>query len=428
MQTYLLLRDNKQSGPFSFDELTAKGLKAYDLIWIEGKSAAWRYPSEIQELKPFAPVVEEQPYDRFYKKQNTAEKKPEESQNIPQIENRPVSRNYVSKSNSKIVVILPANQRNERSERAERTERTEVRERAVLGEADSQRVERTEVKKTFTETSSLPERKAVQPLYDIKEHAVDKLLIPSKEKNDKKSSRKMLKVSAGVLVLLGAGLVIAWAFNRPFAVQEEKLPPSALSTRNVVDTKDPELNNRQIITGQSIPDYSVQQKDSASLASAASSLKTALLPKKPVSDKTKPLPTDQEATMPAKEETETKAPEPVSNASDNEDAEKKSAKKNIAELVKITKNDYKVGAFGGLNNVQVQVSNSSSYPIDLVVVEVKYILANKKEFKAENLYFKNIAPGTTISKEAPKSPRGIKVESRIALITSKSLGMYQSGL
>src|SRR5580692_1043454 len=44
------------------------GLKPYDLVWIEGKSAAWRYPSEIEELMPFAPVVEEQPFDRFYKK------------------------------------------------------------------------------------------------------------------------------------------------------------------------------------------------------------------------------------------------------------------------------------------------------------------------------------------------------------------------
>src|SRR6187402_3989532 len=68
MTNYLLLRDNKQSGPYTFDELKEKGLKAYDLVWAEGKSAAWRYPSEIEELSAFAPAVEEQPFDRFYKK------------------------------------------------------------------------------------------------------------------------------------------------------------------------------------------------------------------------------------------------------------------------------------------------------------------------------------------------------------------------
>jgi outer membrane murein-binding lipoprotein Lpp len=68
MNKYLLLRDNKQSGPYTVEELVSKGIKAYDLVWVEGKSAAWRYPSEISELKAYAPVVEEQPFERFYKK------------------------------------------------------------------------------------------------------------------------------------------------------------------------------------------------------------------------------------------------------------------------------------------------------------------------------------------------------------------------
>ena len=68
METYLLLRSNKQSGPYSLQQLVNFGLKPYDLVWVEGKSAAWRYPSEVDLLKDYAPAVEEQPYDRFYKK------------------------------------------------------------------------------------------------------------------------------------------------------------------------------------------------------------------------------------------------------------------------------------------------------------------------------------------------------------------------
>jgi len=49
------------------------GLKPYDLIWVDGRSAAWRYPSEVAELKDFAPAIEEQPYDRFYKKSSESE-------------------------------------------------------------------------------------------------------------------------------------------------------------------------------------------------------------------------------------------------------------------------------------------------------------------------------------------------------------------
>src|SRR6186997_1086299 len=68
MDTYLLLRSNKQSGPYSLQQLVSSGLKPYDLVWVEGKSAAWRYPSEVDGLKSYATATEEQPYDRFYKK------------------------------------------------------------------------------------------------------------------------------------------------------------------------------------------------------------------------------------------------------------------------------------------------------------------------------------------------------------------------
>jgi hypothetical protein len=74
MASYLLLRSNKRSGPYSLEDLVSFGLKPYDLVWIEGKSAAWRYPSEVEELKPYAPGVEEQPYDRFFKKPSQEKK------------------------------------------------------------------------------------------------------------------------------------------------------------------------------------------------------------------------------------------------------------------------------------------------------------------------------------------------------------------
>lgn len=71
MTQYRLLRNNKESGPYTAEQLIRMGLKAYDLIWVDGKSAAWRYPSEIPELAAYAPPVEEQPFDRFYAKPGT---------------------------------------------------------------------------------------------------------------------------------------------------------------------------------------------------------------------------------------------------------------------------------------------------------------------------------------------------------------------
>lgn len=59
MKEYLLLRNNKQSGPYSVGELQSMGLKSLDLIWVDKKSCSWRYPSEISELASFVPPIED---------------------------------------------------------------------------------------------------------------------------------------------------------------------------------------------------------------------------------------------------------------------------------------------------------------------------------------------------------------------------------
>ena len=51
-KVYLLLRNNLQTGPYNIDELLQQQLKPLDLIWVEGKSLAWSYPSEVSELNP----------------------------------------------------------------------------------------------------------------------------------------------------------------------------------------------------------------------------------------------------------------------------------------------------------------------------------------------------------------------------------------
>lgn len=52
-QKYRLLRDNKEQGPFSLEELLALSLRPLDLVWVVGRSAGWRYPSEVDSLKPY---------------------------------------------------------------------------------------------------------------------------------------------------------------------------------------------------------------------------------------------------------------------------------------------------------------------------------------------------------------------------------------
>lgn len=58
---YVLLRNEKQTGPYSLDEIIQFDLKPYDLIWIEGKSAGWYYPQEIGALHPYLGFLPQKP-------------------------------------------------------------------------------------------------------------------------------------------------------------------------------------------------------------------------------------------------------------------------------------------------------------------------------------------------------------------------------
>jgi hypothetical protein len=77
-KVYLVLRNNQQTGPFTIGELLQQQLKPTDMIWVEGKSTAWTYLSEL-ELLPFVKAsVQEQQKSIQPKSADEIEKKAEE--------------------------------------------------------------------------------------------------------------------------------------------------------------------------------------------------------------------------------------------------------------------------------------------------------------------------------------------------------------
>ncbi|HRN57171.1 MAG TPA: hypothetical protein PLL71_12000 [Agriterribacter sp.] len=53
MKTYQLLRNNKQMGYYTKTCLLQIGLQPLDLLWIEGESITWKYPSELEEFSAY---------------------------------------------------------------------------------------------------------------------------------------------------------------------------------------------------------------------------------------------------------------------------------------------------------------------------------------------------------------------------------------
>jgi|GEM_PF-2348485 len=55
MKTYLLLRNNRRSGPHSLGEMMLMGLTCSDLIWVEGESVSWKHPFELAAFRHVPP-------------------------------------------------------------------------------------------------------------------------------------------------------------------------------------------------------------------------------------------------------------------------------------------------------------------------------------------------------------------------------------
>jgi hypothetical protein len=457
MVTYLLLRDNKQLGPLTLDQLLEKGIKAYDLVWVEGKSAAWRYPSELEELKAFAPVVEEQPFDRFYKRpaaenksMTPVKKEPVVQQNEPKpaLVESPYAN--TSRGDKKVYVTLPATRPAAAS--VPLIKKTPVEESKPVHTAEQLYTQEKSIKQPVPRTEFL------QPVEEEKNQFVEK----NQQRNLSISHKKIFKpvlVAAGIILILATGIFIGLYINKSSlaapqtiaevnkatqsaAIQQENKQGSSnqtvipVSDAKLVDnaTSNEALNNPQPSTVQKTSNpvngnplnvqsanVSGENKDAALAENRKTASKKArnILPQK--------IPINSEPVVDSDFSQKNGIARRQATHRGDEVSDKAVLKSNIAAMVGLSAGKYTIGTFGGISNLQLTVSNHSAFPLDLVVVEVQYIQANKKIFKTENVYFRNIGAGSALMQEAPKSPRGIKVEYKVVLINSKESGLSYTG-
>jgi hypothetical protein len=445
MTSYLLLRDNKESGPYSMEELLRFGLKPYDLVWIKGKSAAWRYPSEVDELKPYAPVVEEQPFDRFYKKEGRQDQK-EASPAITHQPAAPIVKQEQPLTNDDYSRYIPAEKKEETPFVAKRSvfvtlpdQKQEVKQ-AIQPVQNIQPLPLPFSPISVTENPEAAEIKYSQPLDDIKEMYVKALL----QRKDKKVKHvhfiNMLKKVAvfGGLIILGvlAGFAIRSNTGKNNEVIQQMLQASSPLINNNQDTQ----QNKQA-TGSS---QSEEQPGNASVAG----LRNEETPS-PKKINESPEQTEQPATVRIRKETMLLVPKPKENfpprqqltqpaqtdpvtgersrtvrslAGDGKLEEKteiRSNKNGLYKLVSVASNDYQRVAFGGIRNLYLTVTNDSKYELDNVIVELQYLKPSEETLKTENIQFVSIAPNASSTIKVPDTNRGIKVSYKIINIDSK---------
>jgi hypothetical protein len=459
MTMYLLLRNNKQSGPYSLDELKTMGLKAYDLVWLEGRSAAWRYPSELPELSAFAPAVEEQPFDRFYKKPSPAEAVSTTAMATAAapasaFSPRPVAEtsDEPSRTSGKriIYVTMPAG-------------RTPVplRENSPIGSkgdtaasaivsapafSPAAATAATASGSAMAAPAAAPRTAPVTAIPDYTAEPMEAIpsrtgYLPRRQPRRGKLIVRSLTIGVSVLALLAAGIIIGLSLNKDSLHLPQKvvakLPP-ADNGRSIVHNTAQHLPASAIIPPAAgnktdspvvivdkpveIPVHTVRQI--ARNGNRPSGIRQKEQSSPPLTGtRLVPIGRDSAATGQPVTHREAVHRTDVTGQTDPDNANKEAVRTALAAQVAVGANSYSVGAFGGINDLQLTVTNRSVYPLDLVIVEVQYIQANKKIFKTENLYFHGIGAGSALMHEAPRSSRGVKVQYRITAISSKELGL-----
>jgi hypothetical protein len=452
MANYLLLRNNKESGPFSLDDIIELGLKPYDLIWVQGRSAAWRYPSEVEELKAIAPAVEEQPYDRFYKK--AEEKKDPIAIGLPIVSEAPIKKvvpeepikqeviqetpivkpEYEKYIPKKSVYVTMPGQKN-----------------TAAKEPIKETLPITPVQPTITisENPVAAQIKYSQPLDEIKEMYV-KTLHDRKQKIKRKGFwLQNLKKAAALLSLVVAGLIIGYFIksnktgqkentlqaNTTAVAQPQPVKPEPLV--NVPDTITANTSTSEINNKLSSPAQEVQtlhQPTGGFVNKPQQQDKQVEFKKlsdKPANDNSKKetetnpsenkptinlsfLPQSLDANASTGERNRKVRNSNTENTNTVVAAEKKSIlPEELSGLVSVKSNEYKKVAFGGIRDLQLTVINDSKYILENVIVELQYIKPNELPLKTENIQFTSIAPNAASTIRVPDTNRGIKVVFRI---------------
>ncbi len=401
MDKFLLLRDNKQTGPYSAAELEKMGLKAYDLIWEEGRSAAWRYPGEINALKSFAPPVEEQPYDRFYKK----EQYPEPLRNSKAANEEPTEERATKTNSGHIFVSIPKKHKSPAT-------RVNPRDNVIPKEKnfDDSRAENIQHATYQPKAQDL----SVEESYQLPQPQPQKVLThQSYEKPT--SSVKTKEKGIRPVHWMSAALVL-FALISTFLFINYQQQHKQLSRLNeiVLNMQQGQQVNTTPIHNAVVP--VIQQESNTIDTLGFTPLNYEQKPiENSVAQKQKPV---QKAIAVKKDSLVSPKSEPVMEEpkliTENSQPVRTARKRNVSDQIKvITNEDFKVGFLGGISNLQVTLANNSDRPMNKIQVLVEYLSKENKVVKTQELTFNKVEAGAQLTKDVPRSARGVSVRCKI---------------
>lgn len=413
MNSYILLRRNKETGPFTKAQLEQMGLKSSDLLWVECQSVCWQHPGEIPDLKTL--LSEKIPPSRDDKKESFAIN----NDSVAVTSNDTVEIPLPKTENKKLVFVeLPADvpATKKQDEKLSFTEPDpDIYKYGGLGS--------NSVTPKLEKASPDLTVKYNRPLDEIKEMYVKNMeqekLRPRGIRSLKlpKQFKKIAVYTSLVLVGAIAMLLIKNTSGKgPVASQQNTHSPAIQNTTNDTVSTEPD----QVTAVMQVADEQEAFPIEEPPFSNSEDKKSDVAVKKSLPGETK-----GEKSVPENSDTEIeKNTQPV-----NETTEAKPIPAEIiSSMVSVKANDYIVGSFGGIRNLEMTLQNESKYLLDKVTVEIKYLNPEGIILKTEHLLFQSVFPGGTETIAVKKSKRGTKVAYKITNIESKETAPGTTGL
>lgn len=462
MSKYLLLRNNKQSGPYTAEEMIAKGFKAYDLIWVEGKSAGWRYPSELPEFKKYTAATEEQPYDRFYKKKDTVENglpltesDPQRAQTIPALDMSNIAQRP-KKAAGKVFVTLPHHAgeipATEKEVEKKVAVSTNFNSKPLATDtshtdqiSDEQALNKTYLRKnddtvsTDAEDAGIKEKQYVRHSLQMPPDHWQEL--PVNAFGHRNWHPLIIRLSVAASLLLGGIIIGLLISNNRQSVDHEKLNQLVKAIQEKQHEVQPSENTIYPVAGTSesaantsdnqiLSKTAEESKDQPATVQSSTSVK-------PIADKAAlasvntPKKTDKaqegaESVNPQDKNSNVRFVERKPIPLDKTVTEKQDEAISMSSLIKqiaLKNNEYKVGLLGGISNLSLTMINHSRYLLDQVEVNVAFWGPEKKLVKSQTILFNDMIPGAEKTLEVPRSSRGVSISYKVTRIQSRDLGL-----
>ena len=380
--SYILLRNKKESQALTIEELQEIGLKKTDLIWVECQSMSWRSPFEIAELKKLVSASSD----------NEIKNSPEKL-----VLKEAPKRERLVKQNAGETLIDPYEKISGKYNYPERV----ILSGLVKKKMDSQSNNVSSPWGTIKE----------EPLTDAEQkvHLNNKFFSFQLSEPVKKIALYSGLILAGALLML---LIQDLGSNRTVALQQEApLTEKSPSPSAFIPSA---LNKGSNITATNI--------ETPVPASENGLVSTKKEQKKPVkSAHNLPLKTD--ANSESQDTSNNNAPKntPPGNVINL----KPVSLEDISSKIALKANDYNVGFFGGIRNLTLTLQNNSSYMLDKVNVELNYLNQKGKIIDTEELSFQNVKAGDAQSLHVNKSKRGVKVKYQVTHIECKAITNHQ---